>query len=303
MKVKVAIVQDAPMLFHLERSLEKVKSLVAKAKEKQPHMIIFPEAFLPGYPRGLSFGTAVGSRSAAGREEWLAYSKNSVTVPGPAIERLGEIAKQAEAYLVIGVVEKGNTGTLYCTVLYFDKNGNLVGKHRKLKPTGTERIIWGEGDGGDLTTYETPFGKVGGLICWENYMPLARTHLYQSGIAIYIAPTADQRESWQATMKHIACEGRCFVIGSNQYVRKEDYPEECLEELSEQDEVMCRGGSVVVDPFGNVIAGPLWDKAGILHAELDMDEVQKGKMDFDVVGHYARNDIFELSRRKEPLVD
>lgn len=298
MKVKLAIVQDAPALFDLQKSLEKVRALAESASPQRPDILVFPEAFLPGYPRGLSFGTSVGSRSEEGRDLWLKYAENSVTVPGKSIDYLGQIAKDFSTYLVIGVVEKGASGTLYCSVLYFDKSGKLIGKHRKLKPTGTERIIWGEGDGSDLTTYETPFGKIGGLICWENYMPLARTHLYQSGIDIYIAPTADQRDSWQATMQHIACEGRCYVVGCNQYVKKSDYPDEFHDELKKHEDMLCRGGSVVVDPFGQVIAGPLWDESGVLHVALEMDEVQKGKMDFDVVGHYARRDIFQLSMKK-----
>lgn len=297
MKVKVAVVQDSPILFDLKSSLAKVRELVEQASQNKPDLIVFPEAFLPGYPRGLSFGTSVGSRSEEGREQWLKYSGNSFQVPGPETSFLGEIAKEFNTHLVIGIVEKSESGTLYCSVLYFDKDGTLLGKHRKLKPTGTERIIWGEGDGSDLTTYDTPFGKIGGLICWENYMPLARTHVYQSGIDIYIAPTADQRDSWQATMKHIACEGRCFVIGCNQFVTKDDYPEDLLAELESRDHVMCKGGSVVIDPFGNVVEGPLWDQSGILYAELDMNQVIKGKMDFDVTGHYARPDVFELTKK------
>lgn len=297
MLVKIAVVQDAPVLFDLQKSLEKVRSLAEQASQEQPDIMVFPEAFLPGYPRGLSFGTSVGSRSAEGRELWLYYSENSMVVPSPETEFLGQVAKDFDTYLIIGVVEKGETGTLYCTVLYFDNSGNLIGKHRKLKPTGTERVIWGEGDGSDLTTYGTPFGKIGGLICWENYMPLARTHLYQSGIDIYIAPTADHRDSWQSTMKHIACEGRCFVIGANQFVTKDDYPESLHEEISNHDKVMSRGGSVIIDPFGNEVVTPLWDKSGILFADLDLDLVIKGKMDFDVTGHYARSDVFELKKK------
>lgn len=298
MKVKVAVVQDAPVLFDLQKSIDKVYELAQKTSKDNPDIVVFPEAFLPGYPRGLSFGTSVGSRSDDGRELWLKYAENSMSIPSQETDRLGSIAKEFNTCLVVGIIEKSESGTLYCTVLYFDKDGTLLGKHRKLKPTGAERIIWGEGDGSDLTTYDTSFGKIGGLICWENYMPLARTHVYQSGIDIYIAPTADQRDSWQATMKHIACEGRCFVIGCNQFVTKNDYPESLQEELKEQDHTMSRGGSVVVDPFGNTVEGPLWDKPGILIAELDMDMVTKGKMDFDVTGHYARSDVFELRKKQ-----
>ena len=190
MKVNVAVVQYAPILFDLKSSPAKVRELAGHTSQNKPDLIVFPEAFLPGYPRGLSFGTSVGSRSEEGRELWLKYANNSFQVPGPETSFLGAIAKEFNTHLVIGVVEKGESGTLYCSVLYFAKDGTLPRKHRKLKPTGTERVIRGEGDGSDLTTYATPFGKIGGLICWENYMPLARTHVYQSGIDIYICPNS-----------------------------------------------------------------------------------------------------------------
>lgn len=182
--------------------------------------------------------------------------------------------------------------------MYFNNEGTLVGKHRKLKPTAAERIIWGEGDGSDLEVYKSEFGKISGLICWENYMPLARTFLYEKGVQIYLAPTADQRDNWQHSLKHIAVEGRCFVLGCNQYVEKKDYPDLPGEDISEFGEIMCKGGSVIVDPLGNTIAGPLWDKQGILTAELDMSLIAKAKLDFDAVGHYARNDVFKLNKLK-----
>ena len=193
-------------------------------------------------------------------------------------------------------------GTLYCTLLYFGPHGRLLGKHRKLKPTGSERLIWGEGDGSTLAVVETPFGTVGGLICWENYMPLARTAMYGKGVDIYLAPTADQRDTWQATMRHIACEGRCFVLAANQYVTRSMYPEDldATGELARQPEVMCRGGSVIVSPLGEVLAGPLWDREGILTADLDLGEVSRSRLDFDVVGHYARPDVFRLEVNEQP---
>ena len=185
---------------------------------------------------------------------------------------------------------------LHCTVLYFGPDGRLLGKHRKLKPTAAERLIWGEGDGSTLTVLDTELGRIGGLICWENYMPLARTALYAKGVALYLAPTADSRETWQATLRHIACEGRCFVLGCNQYVTKAMYPVDlpCIEELAGQPEVMCRGGSAIVSPLGELLAGPLYDREGILTADLDLAEVARAKFDFDVVGHYARPDVFQL---------
>jgi nitrilase len=187
-------------------------------------------------------------------------------------------------------------------MFYFSPDGRLIGKHRKLKPTGTERLIWGEGDGSTLPVFSTEFGKIGGLICWENYMPLARMAMYGQGVEIYLAPTADSRDTWQATMRHIACEGRCFVLGCNQFVTKEMYPSdlETVEELSDQPDVMCRGGSVIIAPSGEVIAGPLWDKEGILYADLDLSEITKAKIDFDVVGHYSRPDVFQLNVNREP---
>jgi nitrilase len=191
---------------------------------------------------------------------------------------------------------------LYCTLLYFGPDGQIIGKHRKLKPTASERLIWGEGDGSTLTAIDTPLGKIGGLICWENYMPLARMSMYGKGVEIYLAPTADQRDTWQATMRHIANEGRCFVLGCNQYVTKDMYPADLQDhpELKEMPEVMCRGGSVIVSPLGNVIAGPLFGEEGILYADLDMGEITRSKVDFDVVGHYARPDVFQLLVNESP---
>jgi nitrilase len=187
-------------------------------------------------------------------------------------------------------------------MLYFSPSGELIGRHRKLKPTGSERLIWGEGDGSTLPVFSTENGKIGGLICWENYMPLARMALYGQGVEIYLAPTADSRDNWQSTMRHIACEGRCFVLGCNQFVTRDMYPDdlETLDELVDQPEIMCRGGSVIVSPTGDVLAGPLWGEEGMLLAELDLEEVTRARLDFDVVGHYARPDIFQLHVNFEP---
>ncbi len=295
MKVKVAVVQASPILFDKYKTIQKIGEQIEEASKETPQLILFPEAYIPAYPRGLSFGTVVGDRSPQGRDVWLRYFDQSIEVPGEECTQLAKMAKKANAYLVIGVIEKVSTGTLYCTMLYFSPNGKLIGKHRKLKPTAAERIIWGEGDGSDLNTYDTEIGKLGGLICWENYMPLARTWLYQQGIEIYLAPTADQRVSWQHTMKHIALEGRCFVLSANQYVTKADYPTDLPgEDIRHMPEIMSNGGSVIIDPLGETIAGPVWGKEGVLNAELDMTLIRKARMDFDPVGHYARNDVFEL---------
>jgi nitrilase len=305
--VKAAVVQAAPCLFDRAASVQKACRLVAEAASQGARLIVFPEAFIPAYPRGLSFGTVVGSRSPQGRRTWEVYWANAIDVPGPDTEALGAAARNANAYLAIGVIERDSQfsrGTLYCTLLYFGPDGRLLGKHRKLKPTAAERLVWGEGDGSTLTVVDTEFGKVGGLICWENYMPLARMALYGKGVEIYLAPTADSRDTWQATLRHIACEGRCFVLGCNQFVTKSMYPPDLpgIEDLESQPEVMCRGGSAIVSPLGEVLAGPLFDQEGILVADLDLGEVARGKFDFDVVGHYARPDVFRLTVNEAPLV-
>lgn len=304
-KVKVAVVQAAPILFNREASVEKACRLTLEAAAQGAKLILFPEAFIPAYPRGLSFGTVVGSRSPQGRLTWQTYWENSVSIPSPAIEALGEAAKQANAYVVIGVIERDGDfsgGTLYCTILYFAPDGQLIGKHRKLKPTAAERLIWGEGDGSTLTVLDTEFGKIGGLICWENYMPLARMAMYGKGVELYLAPTADSRDTWQSTMRHIAVEGRCFVLGCNQFITKSMYPKDLagFEDLASQPEIMCRGGSVIISPLGEVLAGPLFDQEVMLFADLDLAQIAQSKFDFDVTGHYARPDVFQLIVNEKP---
>jgi nitrilase len=293
--VKAAVVQAAPVLFDREATTEKALRLIQDAGDNGAQIVLFPEAFIPAYPRGLSFGTVVGHRTPEGRDLWQRYYEHCVPIPGPTTEKLGQAANKAGVYLVMGVVER-DRGTLYCTTLYFSPDGELLGIHRKLKPTASERLIWGEGDGSTLTTINTEFGTIGGLICWENYMPLARMAMYNKGVQIYLAPTADSRDTWQATLRHIACEGRCYVLGCNQFVKIDMYPPDLpgIEELTDQPEIMCRGGSTIIGPLGEVIAGPLYDKEGILYAQLDLSEVARSKFDFDVIGHYARPDVFEF---------
>ena len=303
--IKVAVAQAASVLFDKALSLEKASRLIKEAGDKGSQVVLLPEAFIPAYPRGFSFGMVVGSRSAEGRALWQRYWENALDMSGRDVNILGNAAREAGVYLAIGVIERDGEysgGTLYCSVLYFAPDGSLLGKHRKLKPTGAERLIWGEGDGSTLTVFATEVGKLGGLICWENYMPLARMAMYAQGVEIYLAPTADSRDTWQATLRHIACEGRCFVLGCNQFVTKEMYPSDLatFEELSDQPEVMCRGGSVIVSPFGEILAGPLYDTEGILYADLDLSEIAKAKVDFDVVGHYARPDVFRLHVNTDP---
>lgn len=303
-EIKVAVVQAAPVLFDREATVAKTIELIRKTAANGADFVLFPEAFIPAYPRGLSFGMVVGSRDEQGRKLWQKYWENAVEIPGSATEKLSKAVKEAGVYAAIGVIERDTQtsgGTLYCSILYFGPDGSILGTHRKIKPTASERLIWGEGDGSTLTVLNTELGKIGGLICWENYMPLARMALYQKGVEIYLAPTADQREGWQASMRHIALEGRCYVLSCNQYVTKEMYPADLpgIEELQAQPPVMSRGGSVIVSPMGEILAGPLYDKEGILYTELDMDALVRAKLDFDVVGHYSRPDIFKLTVNEE----
>ncbi len=296
--VKVALVQYAPVLFDKKATLDKMADLLEEVGKEGADVVVFPEAFIPAYPWAMSFGTVIGSRSPQGRDAFLHYWENAIRIPGPETDRIGSLVKKISAVTVVGVIEKDLTGTLYCTLVYFDADGSLLGKHRKLKPTAAERVIWGEGDGTDLQVHDTAKGKIAGLICWENYMPLARFALYEQGVELYCAPTADARDSWQASMRHIAMEGRCFVLGCNQYVTLDMFPEAYREEVSAKGEILCRGGSVVVSPLGEVLAGPLFDREGILYATLDRREIGRGKMDFDVAGHYNRPDVFSYEWTK-----
>jgi nitrilase len=240
----------------------------------------------------------VGSRTKEAREDYRRYHENSVAVPGPELDQLAELTKELQIYLSMGVTEKngnGLDGTLHCTNLFFGPEGYL-GRHRKLKPTAAERVIWGEDDGSTITVVDTPYGKMGSLICWENYMPLARMAMYMKGVNLYIVPTADQREVYQATLRHIAFEGRCFVLMSNQYVEKSMYPNDLkyYGDLQNEPEVMSRGGSCIINPYGEYVAGPLFDEPGILTAELDLDMIVESKLDWDPVGHYNRPEIFDF---------
>ncbi len=318
--VRVAVVQAAPRPFDREAAVLRVRELALEAARRGARLALFPEAYIPAYPWGLIFGTRVGGRSEEGRRLWQRYWENAVAVDeegdvaGSARHALSDAAREAGLHLAVGVVERDarhSRGTLYCTLLHFGPDGRLLGRHRKLKPTAAERIIWGEGDGSTLPVVATPLGRVGGLICWENYMPLARMALYDRGVEIYLAPTADARDAWQATMRHIAVEGRCFVLGCNQYVTRDLYPADLpglaeVEGLDRADgtpgrpKVLCRGGSVIVGPLGDVLAGPLWDEEGILTADLDMGALPRAKFDFDVVGHYARPDVFRLIVNEAP---
>lgn len=292
---RAAVVQDAPVAFDLERSLAKVAELVGAAAAQGAQLVLFPEAFLSGYPKGLDFGARVGMRAPEGRDLFRRYYESAIAIPGPATERLAQIARAHAAHLVIGVIERDG-GTLYCTALTIGPDGALLSRHRKVMPTAMERLIWGFGDGSTLGVAPTALGRVGAAICWENYMPQLRLALYGQGVQLYCAPTVDDRETWLPTMRHIALEGRCFVLSACQLARRRDFPADVAPIQGDDPEtLMIRGGSCIIGPLGEVLAGPVFDAPAILTAEIDLGAISRASFDLDVVGHYARPDIFQLT--------
>jgi nitrilase len=287
--MKVAVVQAGSIAFDTAKSLQKSLGLIAEAKSAQ--LIVFPEAFLGGYPKGMDFGARVGMRSPEGRLWFRRYFEAAIDVPGPETGALAEAAKAQGAWIVMGAIERDG-GTLYCTALMFSPEGELAGKHRKLMPTAMERIIWGFGDGSTMPVIDTGIGKLGAVICWENYMPLLRMAMYQKGIQLYCAPTVDDREIWTSTMRHIAYEGRCFVLSACQFTTRADYPPDYVTAIPE--DTLIRGGSVIVSPLGQVLAGPIYGEETVLTADIDLGEIAQAKYDLDVAGHYARPDVFDL---------
>jgi nitrilase len=289
-----AVVQAGSILFDTPRTLEKLSDLAADAAGKGANLVLFPEAFIGGYPKGMDFGARLGGRTPAGRDEFLTYYEGAIEVPGPECDRIAAAARANKIHLVVGIIERAG-GTLYCTALTFAPDGSLAAKHRKVMPTAMERIVWGFGDGSTLPVIDTPLGKLGTVICWENYMPLMRTAMYAKGIQIYCAPTADDRDTWLPSMQMIALEGRCFVISACQYLTSAAYPPgHAARRDGNEEKVLMRGGSCIVGPLGKVLLAPMWDKEGIAACEIDLADTARGKYDFDVVGHYARPDIFQL---------
>jgi len=294
---KVALVQASPVLFNKDATIDKVVQEILEAGKQGADLIVFPESFVPCYPYGMTFGFTVGSRTAEGRKDWKVYYDNSVIVPSEDTERIAKAACDAHAYVSLGITEKDISNcTLYCTNIIFSPEGKLVSKHRKLKPTGAERFIWGDGYEGAFPVVDTPWGNMGSLICWENYMPLARVALYMKGVTLYLAPNTNNNEEWQTTIRHIAIEGHCYVINVNQYVTKDMYPDifHCPGEIANLPEGVLTGGSCIVDPFGHYVKDPVWDKEEIIYVDIDMEQVPLSRMEFDVTGHYSRPDVLEL---------
>ncbi|MDD9731544.1 carbon-nitrogen hydrolase family protein [Mameliella sp. AT18] len=300
-KFKAAVVQASSARAGTRDTVAKVLNLIAECGRAGANVVVFPEALVGGYPVGSLFGVAsVGRKTPEGRDEFKRYHGEAINVPGPETEVIGEAAKTAGIYITLGVIERAGA-TLYCAALFFGPDGNLLGKHRKLMPTAAERLCWGFGDGSTLSTVDTPWGKMGSAICWENYMPLMRMAMYGKGVSIYCTPTADDGERWAASMRHIATEGRCFVLSACQYMTIEDFPDHLQNRLDDTaDPVLMRGGSMIVDPLGQVLVGPDYGRETILYADLDSSDIVRARFDFDVVGHYARPDVFSLTVDERP---
>lgn len=292
--VKAAIVQTGSQLFDTEATLDRMQDWVQRAQDEAAGLIVFPEAFVGGYPKGHDFGARVGSRTPDGRDWFARYFDSAIDVPGPACERMGEMARTANAWLVTGVIERAG-GTLYCSVLTFAPDGRLANRRRKLMPTAMERLIWGFGDGSTLEATPTPFGPMSALICWENFMPLARSAFYAQQPVIHCAPTVDDRETWLSLMRTIALEGRCFVLSANQYFTRSQCPDDYNPvQGDDPSTVLINGGSCIISPLGDVLCEPVFGRDALVVAELDLADVARGKFDFDASGHYGRPDVFEL---------
>jgi nitrilase len=295
--VTVACVQAEPAVFDRDGTLERIATLTAEAAGEGAQLVVFPETFVSVYPSSAWAKALAGWADPAAKAAFAALVGSAVEVPGPAADRLGEIAREHGVWLVTGVneLDPGRNGTVYNALLYHAPDGSLALKHRKLVPTNHERLVWGQGDGGGLRALETPLGRIGGLICWENYMPLARFALYESGIEIYVASTADDSDEWQATLVHLARESRTFVVSPCHFQRVSAYPEDFpLAELFEGLDVLGRGGSAILSPDGSYLAGPLYDEEGILYAELDPAVLHEERQRFDPAGHYHRPDVLRL---------
>lgn len=299
-RIKVCVVQAGSVLFDTEATLDKFEQLAHKAKDGGAELAVLPEAFVGGYPKGHHFGAPVGSRSDEGRDWFRRYFDAAIKVPGVETDRIAALAGELRLNLVVGAIERAplseGGGTLYCVVLFFSADGKLLYKRRKLMPTAAERLIWGQGDGSTLDTVMLDGVNVGAMICWENFMPMARMSQYAQGVEIWCAPTVDDRESWTSLMRTIALEGRCFVLSANQYFTRSDAPEDFKPIQGNAPEtVLINGGSVIISPLGEVLAGPVFGEETLLFADLDLAEIARGKIDFDAAGHYARADIFKLT--------
>ena len=296
--VKVACIQAEPIILDRDATLDKMAGIAAEAAGEGARLLVYPEAFLPAYPSSVWARALAGWATEGAKESFALLARESVQVPGPAVERMGAIAQEHGVWMVTGVteVDPERPATLYNTLLYHAPDGSLAYRHRKLVPTNHERLVWGQGDGGGLRAFATELGRIGGLICWENYMPLARFALYESGVEIYIASTADDGDAWQATLVHIARESRSFVVAPSHFQRAASYPDDFpLRALLDGVDVIGRGGSAILAPDGSYLAGPLYDEEGVLYAELHPARLWEERQRFDPAGHYHRPDVLQLT--------
>jgi nitrilase len=299
-RVIAACVQAEPVVLDRTATIDKLERLTAEAAGRGATLVVFPEAFIPVYPSSTWAKALAGWAAPGAKAAFAAIAREAVAVPGPETDRLGEIARAHGVVLATGIteIEPDRPGTLYNTLLVHDADGQLLLSHRKLVPTNHERLVWGQGNGAGLHAVATAAGRVGGLICWENYMPLARFALYDSGIEIYLAPTADDGETWQPTLVHIAREARAFVVSPCHFQRSSAYPDDFpLRGELQGTDVLGRGGSAILGPDGAYLAGPLYDEEGILYAELDPGRLLEERQRFDPVGHYHRPDVLSLEVR------
>lgn len=295
---RIAVVQAAPVLFDKAGCTQKAIELIRTAAGQGAELVVLPELFIPGYPYGMTFGFTVGARSEAGRLDWMRYYENSILVPREETAALSKTAAELGVYVSIGVSERDAfTATLYNTNLIFAPDGTLESVHRKLKPTGAERVVWGDANRDYFPLAHTPWGPMASLICWESYMPLARVALYEKGITLYLSPNTNDNEEWQATIRHIAIEGHCFFVNCDMVFTRDMYPAglHCPEEIGRLPDIVCRGGSCVVDPYGHYVTQPVWDREAIICADLDLTQVPRSRMEFDGCGHYARPDVLKLT--------
>jgi nitrilase len=297
-RVMVACVQVEPAIFDRSATIARVAERTAEAAAAGADLVVFPETFVPAYPSSAWAKALAGWGDQSAKEAFALLHRESLELPSADADRLAATASEHGVWLVIGVneLDRERPGTLYNSLLYYSPEGELALHHRKLVPTNHERLVWGQGDGRGLRAIETPVGRIGGLICWENYMPLARFSLYESGVEIYIASTADDGDSWQATLQHIALESRAFVVAPCHFQRASSYPGDFpLRELIADRELLGRGGSAVLAPDGSYLAGPLYGEEGILYAELDPDRLREARQRFDPAGHYHRPDVLKLT--------
>lgn len=294
---RIALVQAEPVMFDKQASLEKAIKYINEAAKNKAELIVFPELFIPGYPVGMNFGFSMGKRTEPGRIDWKRYYDASVVEGEAEFKQLAELAKKTGAYISIGFSERDAVGgTLYNSNAVFEPDGTYK-VHRKLKPTGSERLVWGDATKGYFPITETPWGPIGNLICWESYMPLARVALYEKGITIYLSPNTNDNPEWQATIQHIAIEGKCYFVNADMLIRKESYPKDLHadSEMAALPDMVCRGGSCIIDPYGHYVTEPVWDEETVIYADLNMELPAACKMEHDAVGHYARPDVLKLT--------